>query len=151
MLKDYGMSVNRVVFLFGPGTYECQEQGDLDVCQCPGKLYGHCFVQGGGAKDPHAVPGGCGGCHGGGVIDGSAREYAESVAGHCVKSKHLPKGREQDCCQHVKEEDDGDCLRNLFIVSVNDRGSGRNGGTTADGGTNAHQGGYLRWNIHGFM
>ena len=64
ILETYRLSLGPVVFFFVPGPDEGQEQGDGDDGQGPGKLYGNCFVQGGGAKVPHAVPGGCGSCYG---------------------------------------------------------------------------------------
>ena len=140
-----------LAFLPLPGIEKGQHQGDGDDGQGAGELHSDRFVQGGGSQSPHAVPGGrsCG--DRGGVVDCGAGEDAESLSRSGAEADEVAQDREENGCQNVEEENYRDGLGHLFVVGINHRRGGGNGGAAADGGTNPHQSGDFGGNPEGLV
>ena len=133
------------------GAVDGQARSNRDNRQRPGEFNRYGFVQSFGAQVPHAVPG-RGSCRNrGGVVDRRSRENAEGFAAVGVEADGGAQHREEDGGHHVEKEDDGNRLSHLFIVGIDDRCSGGDGRSAANGGTHTHQGGNVSRNVHCFV
>ena len=125
-----------LVLLFGlMGTVEGEHEGDGQDGQRAGEFDDGCDVQR-IVSGVHTVPGRsrCG--DRGRVVDRRTGKQAEAVLG---QTERLTEGWENQSGEDVKEEDDRDGLRDLLVVGLDDRRSGCDGRTAADGRADTDQ------------
>ena len=81
-----------------------------------------------------AVPGGCGGGDGGGVVYSGASEQAKAII---AEAQQAAKSGENQRGQHIKKENYGDGLSDFLIIRFDDGRSCSDGRAAANGGANA--------------